>query len=127
MEQKKSKTLVLSMTGLIVAFYIAITLYILFAIVEIDALENFIAGMIFEFIAFIMLCVVIFGKILLGNFETGYFIPLVMVTIVYVALVNVLNMFLVALIPSVVFVLIHLVLLFVYCFVAVPMFIMGKK
>ena len=61
------------------------------------------------------------------NLKVGYFIPLVMVTIVYSLLVYILNMALIATITISFLLLLNCVLLFVYCLIAIPMFVMGKN
>lgn len=107
-------------------FYIAIVVYVFFAVLHVNELQNFLAAMLFEGIGFVILFVLIVGNIVTRGISTGYFVPIVMVTVIYTIILDVVNMALL-LIPNVYFVLINLVLLFVYCIVSIPMYIMGKK
>lgn len=127
MNDKKSKTQVLIGTIFLLVFYIAIILFVFLEIIHIDTLKNFWIGMIFEFISFLVILFLILGNIMSKNLKVGYFIPLVMVTIVYSLLVNILNMALIATITISFLLLLNCVLLFVYCLIAIPMFVMGKN
>lgn len=126
-KQGKSKTLVSVLSTFLLFFYIAIIMYVLLGICHIDTAKNFIAGIVFQIIGFVFLSVLILGNILFKSVKTGYFIPLVTVTILYSILLELLNIFAIATLSSNIFVLLQFVLLFVYCLISIPMYIMGKK
>lgn len=108
-------------------FYIAIILYIFFAILNINTLENFVSALIFEIIGFCALAFFIFYNIFSKPIKVGYIVPLIMVTIIYTVILDVINIACVASLGHAIFVLIHMVLLFVYCLVSIPMYLMGRR
>lgn len=122
---KKSLTAILS--SLVVCFYIAIIMYVFFAILHIDTLANFGSAMIFEIIGFVLLAYFILGNIFSKPIKTGYFVPLLMVTIIYTVILDIINLALIFSISHVFFVLSNLIILFVYCLISIPMYIMGRK
>jgi hypothetical protein len=50
-----------------------------------------------------------------------------MVTVIYTVLLDIVNIAFVARVGSAGFVLIHLILLFFYCLVSIPMYLMGRR
>ena len=122
---KKGLTAILS-SG-ILAFYIFLIMYIFFAILHIDELANFGSAMVFEIIGFFLLVYLVLRNIIFKPIKTGFFVPLIMVTVVYTILLNIINLACVTVMPHAYFVLINFVLLFIYCLVSVPMYIMGGK
>ncbi|SES66264.1 hypothetical protein SAMN02910413_0348 [Pseudobutyrivibrio sp. C4] len=108
-------------------FYVAIILYVLFAVLNIDTLENFVSALVFESIGFISLAYFIFCNMFSKPIKVGYFVPLLMATIIYTIVLDVVNIACVATVGSVFFTLINLVLLFVYCLVSIPMYLMGRR
>lgn len=115
----------LSACGLI--FYIGIILYAFFAIIKIQTLANFISAIVFEVIGFAVLIYFLMVNLSSRSIKTGYFVPLVMVTVIYTLLLDVFNFTFVLTMPHFFFILLHLTLLFIYCVVSIPMYIMGKR
>lgn len=122
---KRGITLVLS--AFLLLFYMAIVLYVFFAVIHIDTLANFVSGMAFEIIGFCALACLILGNIFSKPLKTGFFVPLITVTIIYTIILDVINILLIATIGHVFFILLNFVLLFFYFMVSVPMYIMGKR
>ena len=112
---------------IILALYMIIVMYVFFVILHVQIGRNFGTGIFFELVGFAFLIWLVYGKIISNSMKTGYLISLVLVTLLYTVTLDVLNFWAIFLIPSVFFVLIHLILLFVYGLVSIPMFIMGKK
>lgn len=122
---KKGLTAIVSL--LMLGFYAAIVFYIFFAVIHINIFGNFVAAIVFEIIGIALLAIFIMQNILCGSIKTGYFVPLIIVTVVYTIILDAINIVYIALMPNVFFVLINLVLLFVYCMISAPMYIMGRK
>lgn len=116
-----------TLTTFIIAFYVVIIMYVFFAVLHIDTLENFISAMIFEIIGFCLLTYFVLGNILTKPIKTGYFVPLILTTVVYTIALDVVNLACVATMSNVFFVLVNLILLFIYCLVSIPMYIMGRR
>lgn len=108
-------------------FYVAIVLYVFFAVLNIDTLENCVFALVFETIGFFALAYFIYCNMFLQPLKVGYFVPLVMVTVIYTIVLDVVNIAYVASISGVLFLLIHLVVLFVYSLVSIPMYLMGRR
>lgn len=127
MDNQKPKALVFSLAACLLAFYFFIIIYVFFAILHVDAAKNYVLGMVFQSIGFILLTAVVFANIAFKRIKAGYFIPLVIGTGIYMALLNVLTLLCIATLSTHVFVLLNMVLLFAYCMMSIPMFIMGKQ
>lgn len=125
MGNKKTATFALSLFLLV--FYMLIILYLFFGVLHINLLENCFAGMLFQCIGFLILCVLVLGQIVAKPVKTGYFAPIVMITVVYTLILDVLNCWAILLMPTALFFFVHLLLLFAYCVVTVPMYLMGRK
>lgn len=123
----KSKQLSLIMTAFLLTFYISIIMYLFFAVLHIDTFENFVIGMIFEILGFCMMAALILKNIMSKSMKTGYFVTMIIVAVLYNMFLDILNIFGISIINSTWFVLIHFVLLFLYCMVSIPMYLMGKK
>lgn len=121
------KGLSLFFASLMLFFYFFIVMFAFFEVLQIDLFENFFTAIIFEIIGFAILSCLIFVKILGKQIKLGYFLPLVIVTVVYTILINLMNFVGITFVPNVLFTLIHLVVLFVYCLLSIPMFIMGLR
>ena len=115
----------LSISALV--FYIGIVLYSFFAILHIQTLANFGSAIFFELIGFALLAYFIIVNLSAKPIKTGYFVPLVMVTVIYTVLLDVINFVFIMIMPHIFFVLLHLTLLFLYCVISIPMYIMGKR
>lgn len=126
-EQEKTKSLICAMAAFLLLFYVVIMMYVFIGVLHINSFENFITGMFFEIIGFLVLMFVVFGSILSKSVKVGYMIPLVMVTVFYTVLLDLLNILGIAVMSFSIFTLLHLILLFGYCFVSIPMYIMGKR
>ena len=111
----------------ITGFYYVIVLYLFFAVLKINALPNFGIAIMFEVVGFVILAYFVLQGVCLKTIKTGYYVPLVIATTIYTIMLNTINMAWITMIATRFFVLLHMVLLFVYCLIAVPMLIMGKK
>lgn len=114
-------------SGCILIFYISIIMYVFFAILKIDALANFKSAMVFEIIGFLILTYFIMGNLLSKRIKTGFLVPLIIITVVYTVILNVVNIACIIAMPHTIFLLINLVLLFIYCLISMPMYIMGRR
>lgn len=123
----KNKKMTLAFTMLLILFYIAIVLFAFFPVLHIDMLENFLSALLFEIIGFALLTYFILGFISTQSKKIGFLVPLIISTLLYTLVLDFLNLVLVSILPSVVFVLFNLVLLFIYCLTSVPMYIMGNR
>lgn len=108
-------------------FYVAIILYVFFAVLNINTLENFASALIFEIMGFLALAYFIFCNMFSNPIKVGYFVPLVMTTVVYTVILDAVNIACITTVGNVFFTLIHLVLLFAYCLVSIPMYLMGRR
>lgn len=120
-------TITATLSSVLLIFYFAIILYILIAVLNADTAKNFVCAVVFQSIGFILLVAIVMSKIVTGAIKIGFFAPLVMVTVVYQILLDVINIGGVLEMSSVMFVLLHLIVLFIYCVIAFPMIIMGAK
>lgn len=123
----KNKKMTLAFSMLLILFYIAIVLFAFFPVLHIDMLENFLSALLFEIIGFALLTYFILGFISTQSKKIGFLVPLIISTLLYTLVLDFLNLVLVSILPSVVFVLFNLVLLFIYCLTSVPMYIMGNR
>lgn len=121
---KRGLTAVLS--SFMIALYIVIILYVFFAVLHVDILANFLSALVFEIIGFILLAYFVLGNILSKSIKTGFFVPLIMVTVIYTIALNIINLVLITLMPTTFFILINFILLFIFCIISIPMYIMGK-
>lgn len=121
------KGLISTLAGCFLAFYIAIIMYIFFVILHIEALANFESAMAFEIIGFLLLIYLIMGNLLSKRVKAGFFVPLVMVTIIYTVILDVINIVCIISMSPIFFVLSNFVLLFIYCLISMPMYIMGRR
>ena len=112
---------------LLLGFYAGIILYVFFAIMHIDTLANFETAVAFESIGFVLLGYFVMQGVGLRHIKTGYFVPLMVVTILYTCILDAINLLCIAEMKMVWFTLIHFVLLFAYCIVSIPMYIMGRN
>lgn len=114
-----------------VALYIVIIEYVLFAIVKITESDNFIAGFVFETVGIVFLVAVIMAALGLitgvGNIKIGFLVPIISITVLYTALLDLINILGTLTMSGTWFVLLHLLLLFVYLVITIPMLIAGKS
>lgn len=126
MEKERIKTITILLSLIIFLFYCVIIGYILFQVVNLDEHKNFVCGIIFEGIGILMLLIsVIFG--ILKRVKIGFLLPVIVCTVIYTIILNSLNFFAYAVMTSNVFFLAHMVVLFIYLLIIVPMLVMGKK
>ena len=126
MEKERIKTITILLSLIIFLFYCVIIGYILFQVVNLDEHKNFVCGIIFEGIGILMLLIsVIFG--ILKRVKIGFLLPAIVCTAIYTIILNSLNFFAYAIMTSNVFFLAHMVVLFFYLLIIVPMLVMGKK
>lgn len=112
----------------ILVFFIVLIMYTSLGVLHIDnAVGNFGIGITFQIIGFLLLFGLTVMAFFVTKFKVGYLIPLFGVTILYVILLNILNMFAIFIIATPVFMLLNMILLFIYCVVSIPMFIMGFR
>lgn len=123
----KKREFALGFCVFMIFFYIAIVMYTLFFSLNIRTLGNFIAALFFEFIGIIVIAYFLLSNILSSNIKIGFFAPLIMINIFYILLLNVLNLGCIAMMSSSTFVLLNLLILFIYCLISAPMYIMGRK
>lgn len=97
-----------------------------FAVLHVDILANFLSALVFEIIGFILLAYFVLGNILSKSIKTGFFVPLIMVTVIYTIALNIINLVLITLMPTTFFILTNFILLFIFCIISIPMYIMGK-
>lgn len=121
---KRGLTAVLS--SFMIALYIVIILYVFFAVLHVDILANFLSALVFEIIGFILLAYFVLGNILSKSIKTGFFVPLIMATVIYTIALNIINLVL-TLMPTTFFILTNFILLFIFCIISIPMYIMGKR
>ena len=104
-------------------FYVAIILYVFFAVVNINMTENFITALTFEIIGFLVPAYLLLVK----PVKIGFFVPLMVVTLIYTIALDVVNITCTSIVVPSFFTLIHLIILFIYCLISVPMYVMGKR
>lgn len=119
--------LTLALSAFAICFYIAIIMYIFFAVRHIDAAENFVSAMIFQIIGFALLAYFILGNMIFKPIQVGFYVPLLMVTVCYTLLLDFINIAFAVVMPHAFFVLIHLVVLFIYCVISIPLYVMGRR
>ncbi len=123
----KSSSITGVFASLLIVFYVSIIMYVFFGVAHIETLENFVAAIIFEIIGFILLAFFVLTNIFGRGIKVGYFASLIGITIFYTIILDVINLVFVRTISNSFFVLINLIVLFVYCLISVPIFIMGRK
>lgn len=111
----------------LLVFYIGIIMYVFFAVIDITTSDNFGCAMIFEIIGFLLLAYFILGNLFSKPIKTGFFVPLILATVLYTIILDVINIALSMIMPQVFFILLNFVLLFIYCLVSIPMYIMGRR
>lgn len=127
-KRDRGKEITIALTTLILNFYTVIVEYVLFAIIKTDGCQNFLAGMIFETIGILLLFTVVLGNLLRKyNIKVGYYAPIILCTILYTIILNCLNFIGILSMSSMMFFLAHMILLFVFFVLIIPMYIMGKK
>lgn len=121
------KGFVVILTAFAIGFYIAIIMYALFSVIHIETLPNYATSMFFELISFFILSFLILGNLIRKTIKIGYYVPLLLVTLMYIIVLDVINMVLITMIPNSYCVLVNLIILFIYCVIAIPMYILGKN
>ena len=122
----KNRGLVLIFSSLLFAFYIGIILFILFAVVNAYRFINCGVAVTFEAIGFLLLGLVIY-KVIVSPLRVGYAVPLVITTVIYSLILDVICLLFVATMPFSLFISLNLILLFLYCLISIPMIVMGRK
>jgi len=121
------KSISFTLSAFLLLFYAVVILYSLFAIVQIHTLSNFPIGMLFEIIGLCILAVVILSAVSSRSIKLAYQVSLIIVTLLYTIILDAVNLALIAALDGALFGLLHLGLLFVYCLVSIPMYIVGKR
>lgn len=122
---KKGITVVLS--AFVLSFYLAIVMYVFFTVLDADTLANFTSAMVFEIIGFVLLTYFVLGSIVARPIKIGYLVPLIVITVTYTIILDVINMVCVASMAHTYFILSNLVVLFVYSLISIPMYIVGRR
>lgn len=122
---KKGLTFIL--TAFLIAFYTVIIFFLMLSIFNIDETDNFGTAIIFEIIGIVLIAFFILGGILSESISTGYLVPLIMVTVIYALVLDVINIVMAGTMSNNFFVLINLIVMFVYCMISIPMYVMGRK
>lgn len=123
----RNRGLTITLSAVAFVFYVATILYVSIGVIHVDVLDNYLSSMIYQTIGFIFLAYFIFCNIISKPIKTGYLVPLIMATVIYMVAVNVVNVALVASIPHIFFVLINRGLLLLYALISIPMYVMGRK
>lgn len=121
------KSLAAAISAFLLLFYIVIIMYVFFAIMHIDAFSNFECAITFEIIGFLLLIYCVMSNVLGKRIKTGFFVPLIMVTVIYTIILDVINIACAITMPHMFFILINIILLFIYCLISLPMYAMGKR
>lgn len=124
MESKAGLKLVL--TGLLIVLYMAIAIVSLFVFTD-TSNDNFVVGLIFDIISFVFIFFFVYMNMFTEKMKIGFYIPTVMVTVVYALFLDVFNIFGIMNIGTSKFILSNLIIIFVYLIICIPMFIAGKK
>ena len=122
---KKGLTFIL--IAFLIAFYTVIIFFLMLTIFNIDETDNFGTAIIFEIIGIVLIAFFILGGILSESISTGYLVPLIMVTVIYALVLDVINIVMAGTMSNNFFVLINLIVMFVYCMISIPMYVMGRK
>ena len=115
------------LTFFLFLFYAFIVMFIFFAVLHINTAANFLTALIFECLGIILAAFFILGGIAGSGRDGVYSVALAFVSVVYMLLVDFVCMALVSVMPGMIFILINLICLFIYCLVAAPMYIMGRR
>lgn len=121
------KGLIGALSGCLLISYIGIIMYVFFAILHIETLANFESAMAFEIIGFLLLIYFVMGNLLSKRIKAGFLVPLVTITVIYTVILDVINIVFIITMPHIFFVLLNFVLLFIYCLISMPMYIMGRR
>lgn len=124
----QNKSFALHMALLLLLFYTIIVGYILFGVVNIFLSDNFVSGIVFQTIGIMILIYLIVLNISnRGIIKTGFFVPIISFTIIYTIILDIINFLFSFTLHPKIFLMLHLILLFVYLTIVVPMVIMGKR
>lgn len=113
--------------GCLLAFYIGIVMFLFFSLLYTKGSVNFGSAIVFEIIGFVPLAYFVMSNLLSKQIKTGYFVPLIMVTVIYTIVLNVVNIAYIATVPQPGFILLNFILLFIYSLISMPIFVMGKR
>ena len=111
---------------LILAFYIGIIMFALFCVAQAWRFVNCPSAVAFQAIGFIILALVLYC-VAGGRMKIGYAVPLVLTTVIYTAVLDVICFVLLASAPVLLYILFNLILLLVYFLISVPMLVVGRK
>ena len=123
----KNRGITAIFTIILLAFYITIILFTSFAVLHIDKVNNFATALVFEIIGFVLLAFFILVNIFGSKVKVGYLASLIGTTVFYTVILDVINLGLVRTMPHNLFFLVNLIVLFIYCLISVPIYIMGIK
>lgn len=111
----------------LVAFYFVIVFYFLFAVANIDILENFMAGMVFEaFGAISLVFSVLYGCFGKGQ-KFGFIVGIIFTSLIYSIVLDIVNTTVIFNVSKTTFVFINLVVLFIYLCIILPIYMMANK
>ncbi len=126
-EGKNKRKMAFICAAFLLMFYFVIVSYVYLFMMTWTLMPNYIAGMIYEVIGFLIASYVVLKSVGMPQMKLPYLISILCVTIFYVVICNCINVFGMGTMVTVKFVFLHLVLLFLYCLISIPMYIMGKK
>lgn len=110
----------------ILAFY-ALIIGVVCLAMRLYELVNFPVGICFEVIGWCILFAVLTITSWAKSNKSAYQISLIFTTLIYTVVLDAVNLLLIDKTDNGGFVLLHLILLFVYCLVSIPMVIEGKR
>ena len=122
----KNRSVIVRCSALVFVLYMALISYVLIAVLNLHTLENFEVAMAYELLGFMTLAYFIFSGLHSNPVKAGFYVPLLMTTLAYNGLLNLVTMFLMVHISPVVFFLLHFILLLFYTLVALPLYVFGR-
>ena len=114
------------LTCLFTVFFAFIAFYFVLCTVRVPDVYR-VKAIVFESLGFVSLILVFIMKASRPEFENGFFVPAVMMSILHIVAVTILNCFSNSIDRDSVFTVIHLVLLFLNFIICFPMLVFGTK
>lgn len=124
---ERSRTHRLIIAVFLLVLYLVVVLYAFFGVIDYDRAANFWTGLSFAGLSFVLAAALILFNITTGSLKIGFFAPLVAATVIYGLVINAFNFLLMDALSHPLFLLVHLVLLFLYCLAALPLYYMGRR
>ena len=118
----KMKLLSVAVVLLGIALIIA---YVFVTVKHVDVLDNFIPAVVFECSAFLILVMSV-TIAMKRKIKLGFSVPLVLITLVFVIIINGLNITFIDQVEQTYFVIMNAILLILYFIIFFPIYIMGR-